>query len=420
MSVAPAATLRQRANAEVVARMTAADPVLVDVRPAIEVLPAMTPQTILTSGAPLPWDQYVGGQRRAIIGGALYEGLAHDPIEADRKLASGEILLGGCHDFGCVGSMAGIVTASMPVFVVENRPFGNHAHCTIFEGPGHGRLNYGVYNEDVHRNLDFIRDLLAPTLAAAVTASGGIPLRPLMRRALHMGDELHSRNTAASLLFLVSLLPALLELSSTRPDEVRQTIAFLQDGNYFFLRLSMAASKATADAAHGISGSSIVTAMTFNWRDFSIRVSGLGSTWFSAPIPTVKARLFDDYTPADIAYMGGESIINETVSLGGFAQAAAFPLQSFSGGTPEEMIRRNLAMYDITAAEHPDFKIPYLRFRGTPTGIDILRVVETGITPTMNIGVAHRDGGQIGAGVLDAPLECFTAALAAYTACYGS
>lgn len=407
-------TVQEQANATALERIVASDPVLLDLRAAIEVVPGMRRETILTSGAPLPWEEYAGGQRNAIIGGALFEGLASDPDEADAKIRAGQIRVEACHDHGCVGSMAGIYTASMPVFVVENRTYGNQAFCNMFEGPGHKRLNYGVYNEEVHQNLIFIQDVVSPIIAEAVRASGGIELRPLMRRALHMGDELHSRNTAASLLFSNTLFPALLDIAEKKPREVRQTLEFLHDSNYFFLRLSMAASKATADAAHGIEGSSVVTAMTFNWRDFSIRVSGLGDTWFSAPIPRVEAKLFEGYTHDDIAYMGGESIINEAMGLGGFAQAAAFPLQAYSGGSSDELVRRNLAMYDITLGEHPEFKIPYLGFRGTPIGIEIHRVVDTGIAPTMNIGVAHKGGGQIGAGVLNAPLECFRAGVAAY------
>ncbi len=401
------------ANARAVERLCAAEPVLIDLRPALEVLPGMTPVTILTSGPPMAWEHYTGGQRAGIIGGALFEGLAADPNDADRKLRDGRIPLRPCHDHGCVGSLAGIYTASMPVFVVENRQGGNRGFCNLFEGPSPARLNYGVYNEDVRRSLLFIRDVIGPTLAEAVRAAGGVALRPLMRRALHMGDELHSRNTAATLLFGRELFPALLDLAARRPGPVRQLLDYL-GSDYVFLRLSMAAAKATADAAHGIEASSVVTAMAFNCRDFAIRVSGLGETWYRAPLPAVDAKLFPGYTRDDIEFMGGESVINETVGLGGFAQAAAFALQDYQGGSPEGMAEMNRAMYAITLAEHPELKIPYLGFRGTPTGIEIHRVVATGILPVMDIGVAGRKGGQIGAGVLRAPLACFTAAADAY------
>jgi Protein of unknown function (DUF1116) len=402
----------QRANAEALERLWAAEPVLVDLRPALDVVPGMTPNTVLTSGAPLPWNDYFGGQRSGVIGGALYEGLAHSAEEADRLIRAGHIRVATCHEHGCVGSLAGIYTASMPVFVVENLGLGNRAFCNLFEGPSPARLNYGVYNEAVRKSLTFIAEVIGPVLGEAVRRSEGVPLRPIVRRALHMGDELHSRNTAATLIFTRELFPALLELASERGDDVRQTLEYLSSSDYFFLRLSMASSKATADAAHGIEGSSIVSAMTFNCRTFAVRVSGLGNTWFEAPMPTMEPKLFEGYTVDDVEYMGGESVINETIGLGGFAQAAAFPLQEYQGGSAERMVATNLEMYEITAGEHPEYKIPFFGFRGVPTGIDIYRVVETGITPAMDIGVAGHGGGQIGAGILRAPLACFEAAVA--------
>jgi hypothetical protein len=418
-AVAPT-NLRARANAEALARLWGAEPVLVDVRPAAEIVPGMTKETVLTSGAPLAWDDYFGGQRSGVLGGALYEGLAADVEEAEAKIRAGNIRVATCHEHGCIGSLAGIYTASMPVFVVENRTSGNRAFCNLFEGPSPARLNYGIYNDAVRESLLFIQDIVGPVLGEAVVNAGGIPLRPIIRRALHMGDELHSRNTAATLLFTRELFPALLELTGTRPAEVRRTLDYLRSSDYFFLRLSMASSKVTADAAHGIEGSSVVSAMTFSCREFAVRVSGLGDTWFKAPLEPVDAKLFDGFTADDVEFMGGESVINETVGLGGFAQVAAFPLQAYQGGSPERMARTNLEMYEITLGEHPDLKIPYFRFRGVPTGIEIHRVVETGITPAMNIGVAGRNGGQIGAGVLRAPIKCFEAAVAEYKRRYGA
>jgi uncharacterized protein DUF1116 len=406
--------LRDRANQEAIDRIFASDPVLVDVAPAIDVVPGLDRATILTSGPLLPWEQYTGGQRAGIIGGVLFEGLA-DAAEAETKLAAGEIRVRPCMDYGCTGSLAGIYTASMPVLVVENRAHGNRAFCNLFEGVSPHRLNYGIYNEDVARNLRFLGDVVGPTVGEAVRLAGGIPLRPLMVRALHMGDELHSRNTAATLLFTRELFPLLLELSGRLGEEVRQTLDYLRSSDYFFLRLSMAASKATADAAHGVEGSSVVSAMVFNCREFAIRVSGLGEEWFRGPLPTMYgAKLFEGFSEDDVEFMGGESTINETVGLGGFAQSAAFPLQDYQGGSAERMIEANLAMYEITLAEHPEFKIPYFGFRGVPSGIEIHHVVATRITPVLDIGVAGRMGGQIGAGSFKAPLECFEAAVAAY------
>lgn len=410
---------RAKANAEVFRRFVESEPVLEDVRPAIEVMPGFTRETILTSGPPLAYGDYEGGQRAAIIGGALFEGLAKDRVEAEAKLASGAIRVRGCGDLAAVGSLAGIYTASMPVFVVRNATFGNVGFCNFYEGTNPRRLNYGVYDDGVRERLLYVHNVVAPVLGEAVRRSGGIALKPIMKRALHMSDELHSRNTAASLLFTRELFPHLLTVAATKPKEVERCVHALTEDHYFFLRLSMAAAKATADAGHGVERASVVSAMGFSCREFGIRVSGLGESWYTGPHPKVQAKLFDGHTEDEISWMGGESIIAETVGLGGFAQAAAFPLQAYQGGEPMAMVERNLEMYGITVGENKDFHIPFLKYRGTPTGIDIFRVLTTGTTPVMNIGIAGRDGGQIGAGIVRAHRACFERAAEAYRARYG-
>jgi hypothetical protein len=405
---------RAEANRLAFDRLVKADPVLVDVRPAGEFVPGFTPHTILTSGPPTPWSDYVGGQREAIIGGALFESLAKDRNEAIAKLDAGEIKVGACHDFGCVGSLAGIYTASMPVFVVENRAFGNVAYCNIYEGSNPRRLNYGVYDEGVRDRLLVVQNEIVPVIAEALRLGDGIPLKPIIKRALGMGDELHSRNTAAALLFLRELVPNFLTLAASGSERIVRAVKTMVDDQYFFLRLSMAVGKATADAARGVDGSSVVTAMAFNCRGFAVRVSGLGDAWFKGPHASVEAKLFDGHSEDEITWMGGESIIAETIGLGGFAQASAPALQSYQGGSYEKMIARNKELYAITVAENPDYLIPALDFRGTPTGIDIFKVLESKVLPVMDIGIAGRDGGQIGAGVVRAPLACFEAAAEAY------
>ncbi len=411
---------RRAANAETLRRLNAADPVLVDVRPAGEVVPGLHSGTVLTSGAPLRWEEYRGGQRHSLVYGAVYEGLARDAREAAAKFASGEIRIGACHHHGCVGSVAGIYTASMPVFVVENRAFGNRGFCNFYEGESRRRLNYGVYDDEVRAALDFLRDVAGPVIGDAVRASGGIALKPLIARALHMGDECHSRNTAATLLFGRALAPHLLDLQPRHGDKVKEMLGFLQQSDYFFLRLSMAAAKCTADGAHGVEGASVMTAMTINCNDFAIRVGGLGDEWYRGPPARADVKLFEGFSDDDVEWIGGESHITETVGLGGFAQAAAFPLQAYQGGSPEVMIENNRAMYDITVGESGDYRIPFFGYRGTPTGVDVFKVVETGIVPVIDAGLAGRNGvGQIGAGTLRAPIECFRAAKCAYRERYG-
>jgi hypothetical protein len=412
--------MRHQANKTVVERFCAADPVLMDVRPAIDVVPGMTANMILTSGAPLSSGDYRGGQRKAVLNAAVFEGLAKSEAEAERKLSSGEIVVEPCHHHGCVGSVAGVYTASMPVFVVRNANGDNTGFCNFYEGESRRRLNYGSYGPDVIEGLVRVRDVLAPVVAEAVREMGGVPLKPIIRRALNMGDELHSRNTAATALFAREIFPALIDIAGRRRSDVLKTIEVLTKSDYFFLRLSMAGAKATADAGHGVDGSSIVTAMTYSSRDFSIRVSGLGDRWFRGPLPTVEAKFFQGFSAGDIDWIGGESIILETIGLGGLSQAAAFPLQDYQGGSPEIMMRNNEAMYGITAGEHQDYRIPVFGFRGAPAGIDIFKVVERRITPFCDVGLAGKGGGQIGAGLLRPPIECFEAAAEAYRQKYGA
>jgi hypothetical protein len=312
--------LRLAANSFAFEQFCTAEPVLIGLFPAGDVLPGMTPTTILTSGPPLPFTEYVGGQRDAIIGAAQFEGLAASRDDAIAKLESGAISIAGAHDFGAVGSLAGVYTCSMPVFEVLNKANGNRGFCNFYEGTNPRRLNYGAYDLGVHERLLFVQNLVAPVLAAAIArCEGGIPLRPIMQRALHMGDELHSRNTAAALLFLREIAPPMLALATEaghqqHEEKCRQTGGFstaavsqaldaITADHYFFLRLSMAAAKATADSARGVSHSSVVTAMCFSCKEFGIRVSGLGDEWFTGPHADVEAELFGDHTADEITFV---------------------------------------------------------------------------------------------------------------------
>ncbi|MBN3456475.1 DUF1116 domain-containing protein [Mycobacterium sp. DSM 3803] len=406
------------ANATAFARLDTADPWVIDVAPAREVLPGFRDNLVLTSGAPMPWSAYTGGQREALIGGALFEGLAGTRDDAIAGFASGEIEVGGCHDYGAVGSLAGIYTASMPVFVVENRTHGNLGFCNFYEGKEPRRLNYGCYDDGVRERLLHVNTVLAPVVGEAIRRHGGIALKPLIARALRMGDEVHSRNAAASILFNREILPAILDMVEARVPGVRETLLHLADNDYFFLRLSMAAAKACADAMVE-PGSTLVSAMAFSCRGFAIKLAGLGDTWFQGPPPIHQGKLFAGHTEDEITWMGGESPITETIGLGGFAQACALSLQEYQGGSPEIMIERNREMYAITHGENSTYRIPLFGFRGTPTGIDARKVLDTGILPVMDVGLAGRDGGQIGAGVIRAPRECFTDAMTEHTRRFG-
>lgn len=397
----------QQANTDAIETLAASNPVLTGFPLAADARGLQLPHNvILTSGPTMPYEGYRGGQRAAIIGGALYEGLATTEEQADAALRAGEITVVGCQDYGCVGSLAGVTTASMPVAEVRDPRTDVAGFCTLYEGDSADRLNYGAYSPAARANLDRLRDVVAPALQQLLTRAGGsIELKPLMSRALTMGDELHSRNAAATLLFLRELL--------TRGDgtvDLDPALISLSD-DYFFLRLSMAASKVMARAMHGVPGCSLVTAMAFSCAEFGIQVSGLGDQWFTGPLPSfVTWRLEDGFTEDDMEFMGGESVITETVGLGGMAQAAAFPLHQSSGRSVATMIERTHSMYEITHTMHPEFKIPTLDYRGTPLGIDIRKVTDTGVTPFLDIGIAGRSRRQIGGGVARPTLEPFTQA----------
>lgn len=390
-------------------RVRSIQPVLVDIAPAIDVVPGLRRRLILTSGPTMPWSSYRGGQRTAVLGAAVNEGLAADVDAAADALAAGEVEVAGCQDHGCVGSLAGVTSASMPVLVVEDATTGERSFCTLFEGETPHRLNYGVWNDAVRENLRFLADVIGPALGAAIRRTRGIPLLPIMARALRQGDELHSRNTAASLLLLREIVPAL----QAGAAESRSLVGYLTTGDYFFLRPAMAAAKLLANSTAEVPGSSLVTSMAMSCRQFGIKVSGLGDTWFTGPLPRFDHyKLTDGRTIADAEFMGGESIITEAAGLGAFAQTSAFTLQDYQGGV-DAMIAANADMYRICHGENPHFSLPYFGFRGSPTGIDVHRVVGTGVTPVMDIGIAGRAGGQIGAGMARAPLEPFAAASAA-------
>lgn len=396
------------ANTEALANLFACEPRLVAVGSASDVIPSMRANWILTSGPAMPFENYTGGQREALLGAAIYEGFAADRTGAEHAYTTGEVVVRGCQELGAVGSLAGVTTASMPVVVVEDPLTGDRAYCTLYEGDAVDRLNYGKYSEATRENLDYLRDHVGPALDLALQRRGGVGLKPIMGRALTMGDELHSRNTAATTLFLRDLLPAIVELPS---NESRVLAKYLSAGDYFFLRLAMAAAKVMANTMRGIPGSSVVTAMAFSCAEFGVQVAGTGDEWFCGPLPTFEAtKLNPGFTESDMQFMGGESVITEVVGLGGVAQAAALPLQRSSGGNAAAMLARTTQMYRICVGEHPDFRLPVFDYRGTPVGFDVRAIAETGIAPVLDIGIAGIGGGQIGGGVARAPLEPFVLA----------
>ena len=402
------------ANVLAAERLMDSQPFLVDVATAAEAIPGMTSKTILHAGPPISWDRMCGPVRGAVIGALIYEGLAATPEEAEKLAAGGTIRFEPCHHHQAVGPMAGVVSPSMPVWVVLNKTFGNYAFCTLNEGLGKV-LRFGAYGREVIERLKWIEMVLGPGLARSLEGAGGINLKNIIAQALQMGDECHNRNMAASNIILKELLPHLLG-SDLERSVVREITDFMAGNAHFFLNLSMAACKATADSIAGLRDCSVISLMARNGTDFGLRVAGLGDRWFTAPAGIPRGLFFPGRTESDANPDLGDSTITETVGLGGFAMASAPAIVKFVGGHPADALDTTRQMYEICAARHRDLQMPALDFMGVPVGIDIRRVVETGILPVINTGIAHREAGvgQVGAGILRAPMESFQEALIAF------
>jgi Protein of unknown function (DUF1116) len=403
----------EAANARAAQRLLAAQPRLESIGLAREALPKMGRRTILHAGPPIEWTRMCGPMKGAIIGALLFEGWAKNSTQARAMAASGEIDFEPCHHHAAVGPMAGIISPSMPVWIVKNAMGGNRAYSNLNEGLGKV-LRFGANSPEVIERLKWMGRTLAPTIQAGLAKLGALDLKPLMAQALHMGDEVHNRNAAATSLLVKRLVPALLK-SGVPEGDVAAAIEFMAANDHFFLNISMAACKSMLDAAHGVPGSSLVTGMARNGVDFGIRVSGLGQRWFTTPAPVVDGLYFAGYSMADAAPDLGDSAITETAGLGGFAMAAAPAIVKFVGGSAQDALANTLLMTHITLKRNGAFTLPALDFAGTPCGIDARRVVDTGILPIINTGIAHKASGvgQIGAGVTHAPLACFTQAVAA-------
>ena len=409
----------EKANAETTQRMIEARPVVVGLGKAIDVIPGMHENLLLHAGPPITWERASGPMRGAITGALIFEGKVRDEAEAKSLVETGKIKLEPCHHHKAVGPMAGIICPSMSVFILENKTHGNTSYSNLNEGYGKV-LRYGAYSSEVLERLRWMEESMAPVLGKAIVMSGGIDMRALLSEALHMGDEGHNRNKAGSILFIKSLAPFIVKATSDS-DLASRILQFMGDNALTVLNPVMAACKGMVDAAHGIEGSTIVSVMARNGTDFGIRVSGLGDQWFTAPVTIPVGLYFPGFTKEDSSGDIGDSTITETAGIGGFAMASAPAIVTFVSGTPKDAMNATLEMYEICFTEHRYFTIPYLDFRGTPTGIDIRKVVETGITPRVNTGIAHREAGvgQVGAGLVRPPIEMFEQALLAYAERYG-
>lgn len=389
-------------------------PTLIGLSTAAEAIPGMHKHLILHAGPPIEWSRMSGPLRGAVIGGLIYEGLASTPEEAMELASSGKIEFDPCHHHDAVGPMAGVVTASMPVWVVENLAYGNKAYCTINEGLGKV-LRMGAFSEEVIVRLRWIEKTMYPILKEAMQIHGPLDLRNLIAQALQMGDECHNRNKATTSLFIREMMTSIMKTSAT-PEDKLAVLDFLNSNDHTALNLSMPACKAILEPVGQVKHSTIVYTMARNGTEFGIRVAALGKKWFTAPAAIIDGLYFPGFTMKDANPDIGDSCITETAGIGGFAMATAPAIVQFVGGTPADAVNYTTTMYEITTEEHQVYKMPAMNFRGTATGIDIRKVIETQILPVINTGIAHKDPGvgQVGAGVVRPPMACFEQALESY------
>jgi len=409
----------EQANKTAVERMMSARPILKSVATARDVIPGMHENLLLHAGPPITWERASGPMRGGIIGALIFEGRAANAAEAEALVLSGEIELSPCHEHDAVGPMAGVTSPSMKVYVIENVTHGNRAYSNLNEGYGKV-LRYGAYSEEVIAKLQWMNDVMGKAIADALDANPeGIDIGTLLAESLHMGDEGHNRNKAGSLIFTTRLAPLVVPVVEDS-RVTAEILRFLAENALSVLNPVMAACKAMADAGHGVEGSTIMTVMARNGTDLGIRVSGLGDQWFTGPVGQPAGLYFPGFTAEDASGDIGDSTITETAGIGAFAMASAPAIVTFISGTPEDALNATLEMYEITETEHTRFTIPALGFRGTPTGVDIRKVVELGITPRINTGIAHKDAGvgQVGAGLTRPPMSVFEDALVAYAGRY--
>lgn len=404
------------ANAAVAQKIIDAQPRLVDIVPAKTVIPELEDRLILHAGPPIAFEDMPDPVQGAAIGAAIFEGWAKDEQEARRVCEQAEFAPN--HHFRAVGAMGGILTGNLPVFVVENATDGNRAYTTMHEGEGKV-LRFGVYDESVGEHLTWMRDVLGVAVSKALKQlpDGGLPLNPLLARAVSMGDEFHVRNTAASSLLFRELAPELVRVDMPQ-DQIVSVLDFLAGNNEFFLTLAMVAGKATLDAAASVQEGSIVTCLTRNGREFAIRVSGLGDRWFTGPEEKLDTLYFPGFTDDDACPDTGDSAILEAYGFGGLVAVAAPAVQQLIGtgeGGFDDALAISEEQSEIVVTNNPNMPIPNWNFKGVPVGIDIRKVVSTGIAPLITTAVMHKKAGigMVGIGKVRASMPCFTAAVEA-------
>ncbi|MEM3192171.1 MAG: DUF1116 domain-containing protein [Candidatus Micrarchaeia archaeon] len=404
----------ENANRKAFDIMNRGKAILIDFDYAGKVIPGMKENTILHAGPPIEYADMIEPMKAAVQGALVFEGKARNLEEADRMARRGDFEFKPCHEMQSVGPMAGITTSGMYVAVVENPEFGNRAYCNLHEGRGKV-LRFGANGKEVLDRLTWMNEKLGPALKEVVNKKP-VDLKSIVAEAVQMGDELHQRSKASSLIFLSAISERLLDL----PDGA-EIFKFIAAREQFFLNLAMPAMKALADPADGIKYSTLVTRMTRNGVNFGIQVSGLKGKWFTSEVEPPIGLFFAGFSQNDASGDFGDSAIMETLGLGGLSSAAAPSVTRFIGGSVRDAISATEQGYKITYGQSRDILLPIMDFKGIPLGIDIIKVNETNILPTINTGIAHRQAGigQIGGGISHPPLKVFNKALKEFAKTYG-
>ncbi|MGI6580397.1 MAG: acyl-CoA synthetase FdrA [Saccharofermentanales bacterium] len=409
----------QAANQEVTKRLGDSQPFLVDVKPAKELIPELDTdeKIVLHAGPPLPFEKMTGPAVGAIIGAMKFEKWATDDEDAMRQLEAGEVKFIPCHHVGAVGPMGGITTKNFPMLLVVNRADGTTGACIMNEGIGKV-LRFGANGPDVIARLEWQRDVLGPVLSKALRSTEeGLNVNVMVAQAITMGDEFHQRNIAASLVFLKEVAPLITKLDDVDQKDKEDVIQFLADTDQFFLNIMMATGKAMVDYARKIEKGTIVTTMSRNGYEFGVRIAGMGDEWFKAPVNTPIGLYFTGYSAEDGNPDIGDSAITETIGVGGIAMVASPGVTRFVGsGGFNDALKTTTEMDRLYISNNSKWTIPTYDFKGAPLGLDACKVVELGIEPIINTGIAHKEAGkgQVGAGTVRAPLEAFKKALFAY------
>lgn len=403
------------ANDYVLERMQESDPYWIGMQPAIDCVPGVHEKMIFHSGPEIAWEDMCETQRQGGVNGVLYEGYAKTEEEARKLLASGAVEFHAGNDYHMVIPGSGIATPSMTLNIVEDRHTGVLGYCAPFEGPNRGGLaGWGVYNEAIHKHLDNMHDNLGPAFDSVLKKAGGIGLKRMITRGVEMGDELHSRQDACGLM-LTNELVKLLYDSDLDKNMKDQCIELIYGTVRFFHPLGMAAGMSLLEGIRDVPYSTVVTAMMGNGVTYGIKIAGLGNEWFTAPAPMLEGSYVStDIDMNDVLPWIGDSCMLEACGLGGSAAAAAPAVMRAQNLTMQDGVERSMEVAQITLANHRYYLVPALDYQGTPLGIDMRKVLKTGIQPVVHGGMMSKSGRRLGAGVAHVPMECFEKACLAF------